>query len=332
MTPNHIMPESEKSQRLSKVHSLIQNKTFSDDKLVYSFVLDLRRNDEIDEYIDFVKQLIARDDEYKIFYQLWLVSLLWLRGFCVEAKELFSSLPMSDIPDSIREFYLKKVGFDDLYSDFTIEETEHFVFRIHPKRLENPEDLRHKIERRELGFDLVAKRLFGLSLERKIQYFLWDEDDLKKYFSNSQTCSCHGIIHEGKVSGDWHESTHVYNYLHGLKNPKAFILEGVAVLYDGRKSSARLLFANSAYKHLGIEPDILKWWQDAELFRNTDSWIAYTTAGYFALKIFQKFGKEKFLTLSEYQTFEDACRIYGEDELRELITETENDIKNYVRA
>ena len=56
------------------------------------------------------------------------------------------------------------------------------------------------------------------------------------------------------------------------------------------------------------------------------------TAGYFARKIFQKFGKEKFLILSEYQTFEDACRIYGEDELRELITETENDIKNYVRT
>lgn len=39
MTPNHIMPESEKQQRLSKVHSLIQSKTFSGDKLVYSFVL-----------------------------------------------------------------------------------------------------------------------------------------------------------------------------------------------------------------------------------------------------------------------------------------------------
>jgi len=38
------------------------------------------------------------------------------------------------------------------------------------------------------------------------------------------------------------------------------------------------------------------------------------------------------IILSEYQTFEDACRIYGEDELRELITETENDIRNYVRA
>lgn len=121
-------------------------------------------------------------------------------------------------------------------------------------------------------------------------------------------------------------------YLHGLKNPKTFILEGVAVLYDGRKSSARLLYANSAYKHPGIEPDILKWWQDAKLFRNTDSRITYTTAGYFARKIFQKFGKEKFLILSEYQTYEDACRIYGEDELRELITETENDIKNYVRT
>lgn len=76
MTPNHIMPESEKQQRLSKVHSLIQSKTFSGDKLVYSFVLDLRRNDEIDEYIDFVKHLITHNDEYKVFYQLWLVSLL----------------------------------------------------------------------------------------------------------------------------------------------------------------------------------------------------------------------------------------------------------------
>lgn len=60
MTPNHIMPESEKQQRLSKVHSLIQSKTFSGDKLVYSFVLDLRRNDEIDEYIDFVKHLAKK--------------------------------------------------------------------------------------------------------------------------------------------------------------------------------------------------------------------------------------------------------------------------------
>ncbi len=321
------MPSIMLQQRKSEIDSLIDNGIFSDDKLVYSFVLHLYSNREIEECIDYVKKLCVLNNENRlIYYRLWYVSLLYLRGYFEEAKKEFFSLQISDISDHIKNFYLKKLGFDELYDNFITEETEHFIFHIHPSRYENQDDIRHKIMRRELGYELVCKGVFGIVIERKIHYFLWDDLEMKNYFSASHTCSCYGVIQEGDYNRDWHESTHVYNYLYGLENPTAFILEGIAVVYDGRKASLRLSYAQAAYRKLGISPNICKWWKDAIAFRNTNSWIAYTTAGYFVLKLRKKYGKEKFLQLAKYQTYEDGCRIYGETELFNIIRETEDEI------
>ena len=307
--------------------TIIENKTFEDDKLVYSFVLNLYSNKEIDECIDYVKKLCTLDYEKNlVYYKLWYVSLLYLRGYFEEAKQEFFMLQISTISDHIKNFYLKKLGFDELYNKFITKETKHFVFHIHPSRYANQEDINHKIERRELGYKLVGKDFFGISLERKIHYFLWDNEDMKNYFYNSQTCSCYGVIQEGEYNRDWHESTHVYNYLYGMEKPKSFVLEGIAVYNDGRKSSVRLSYAQAAYQKLGVYPNIREWWQDAEAFRKTNSWITYTTAGYFILKLRSKYGKEKLLQLAKYQTFEDACQIYGEEELLTTISETESEI------
>ena len=314
-------------QRKSEVDYYIDNEIFEDDKLVYSFVLHLYSNSEIDECINYVKKLCALNHEkYLVYYKLWYVSLLYLRGYFEEAKQEFFLLQINAISDHIKDFYLKKLGFDKLYGKFITQETKHFVFHIHPNRYGNQEDINHKVERRELGYELVGKGFFGISLERKIHYFLWDNEEMKNYFCNSHTCSCYGVIQEGEYNRDWHESTHVYNYLYGLERPKAFILEGIAVYKDGRKGSVRLGYAQAAYQKLGISPNIREWWQDAEAFRKTNSWITYTTAGYFILKLQNKYGKEKLLQLSKYQTFEDACQIYGENELLTTISETEQEI------
>lgn len=314
-------------QRKSEVDSYIENEFFEDDKLVYSFVLHLYSNSEIDECIDYVKNLCAlKHEKYHVYYELWYVSLLYLRGYFEKAKQEFFMLQINTIPAHIKDFYLKKLGFDELYDKFITKETEHFVFHIHPIRYENQEDVNHKIERRELGYELVCKGFFGIAIERKIHYFLWNNEDMKNYFCNSQTCSCYGVIQEGEYNRDWHESTHVYNYLYGMERPKAFILEGIAVYHDGRKGSVRLSYAQAAYQKLGISPNIREWWQDVEAFRKTNSWITYTTAGYFILKLQNKYGAEKLLQLAKYQTFEDACQIYGEDELLTTISETEKGI------
>ncbi len=314
-------------QRKSEIDSFIENETFKNDKLVYSFVLDLYSNSEIDECIDYVKKLCAIScEKHLVYYKLWYVSLLYLRGYFEKAKQEFFSLQTSAISDHIKEFYLKKLGFDELYDKFITKETTHFVFHIHPNRYENQEDIKHKIERRELGYELVAKGFFGITLERKIHYFLWTDEDMKKYFSISQTCSCYGVIQEGEYNRDWHESTHVYNYLYGMERPTAFILEGIAVYKDGRKGTVRLNYAQAAYLNLGISPNIREWWQDAEAFRKTNSWITYTTAGYFILKLKKKYGTEKLLQLAKYQTYDDACQIYGENELITTISETEKEI------
>lgn len=316
-------------QRQAEIDSLIDNEIFEDDKLVYSFVINLFNNGEIDECIEYVKYLCTfNNGRHLIYYRLWYVSLLYLRGYFKEAKHEFILLQNHDIQDGVKSFYLKKLGFDEIYDKFIIEETEHFVFHIHPSRYENRESINSKTERCELGYELVGKGFFGIVLERKIHYFLWDNEDMKNYICNSQTCSCYGVIQEGEYNRDWHESTHVYNYLHGIEKPKAFILEGIAVYNDGRKGAARLRYAQSAYQKLGVVPNIREWWQDTEAFRKTNSWIAYTTAGYFTLKLRKQFGKEKLLQLAKYQTFEDACRIYGESELLLVIHETEEDIIN----
>lgn len=317
-------------QRKSKIDSLIDNETFDNDELVYAFVLNLYSNSKIDECIDYVKNLCAlKHEKYHMYYKLWYVSLLYLRGYFKEAKQEFFLLQINTISDHIKNFYLKKLGFDELYDNFITEETKHFVFHIHPSRYENQEDINHKIDRRELGYEVVGKCFFGITLERKIHYFLWDNEEMKNYFCNSQTCSCYGVIQEGEYVRDWHESTHVYNYLYGMERPKAFVLEGIAVYNDGRKGAVRLSYAQAAYQKLGISPNICEWWQDVEAFRKTNSWITYTTAGYFILKLRNKYGKEKLLQLAKYQTFEDACQIYGEDELLTIISETEKEIKMY---
>lgn len=309
---------------------MIENKAFEDDKLLYSFVLNLYSNREIDECIDYVKNLGAFNNEkYLVYYKLWYVSLLYLRGYFEEAKQEYFLLQINTIPDYIKDFYQMKLGFDELYDKFITKETKHFVFHIHPSRYENHADINHKIERYELGYELVGKGFFGIFLERKIHYFLWDNEDMKNYFCNSHTCSCYGVIQEGEYNRDWHESTHVYNYLYGMERPKAFILEGIAVYNDGRKGFVRLRYAQAAYQKLGISPDIREWWQDAEAFRKTNSWITYTTAGYFIYKLRNKYGKEKLLQLAKYQTFEDACQIYGEHELLTTIIETEKEIMMY---
>lgn len=315
--------------RKVEIDSLIDNEIFEDDKLVYSFVMNLFSNREIEECIDYVKNLCALNNGYHlIYYKLWYVSLLYLRGYFAKAKQEFFILQTSAISDHIKDFYLKKLGFDKLYDNFIMKETEHFVFHIHPSRYEKQENINSKTERCELGYELVGKGFFGIILERKIHYFLWDNEDMKNYFCNSQTCSCYGVIHEGEYNRDWHESTHVYNYLYGMERPKTFILEGIAVYNDGRKGAARLKYAQAAYQKLGISPNIREWWRDAEVFRRTNSWITYTTAGYFILKLRKKYGKEKLLQLSKYQTFDDACRIYGETELLSVVHETEEDIVN----
>ena len=316
-------------QRKSEVDYYIDNEIFEDDKLIYSFVLHLYSNSEIYECINYVKKLCALNNEkYHVYYKLWYVSLLYLRGYFEEAKQEFFMLQINTIPAHIKDFYLKKLGFDRLYDKFITKETEHFVFHIHPNRYQNQEDIHHKIERRELGYKLVGKGFFGVSLERKIHYYLWDSEDMKNYFCNSQTCSCYGVIQEGEYNRDWHESTHVYNYLYGMERPKAFILEGIAVYNDGRKGTVRLSYAQAAYQKLGIFPNVREWWQDAEVFRKTNSWITYTTAGYFILKLRNKYGKEKLLQLAKFQTFEDACQIYGENEILAIIIETEEEIMN----
>ncbi len=322
------MPSLTLQQRKSEIDSLIDNEIFEDNKLVYSFVLNMYSNREIDECIEYVNNLCVLNNEKRlIYYRLWHVSLLYLRGYFEDSKQEFFSLPLSDIPDHIKDFYLKKLGFDKLYDKFITEETKHFVFHIHPSRYENQEDIKHKIERRELGYELVCKGFFGIALERKIHYFLWDDKDMKNYFFLSHTCSCYGVIQEGDLNyRDWHESTHVYNYLYGIERFNAFILEGIAVSFDGRKRSFRLRFAQAAYQKLGISPNIREWWQDAKVFRNTNSWITYTTAGYFILKLSKLYGSEKLLQLAKYQTYEDACLIYGESELLSAIHEAEEEI------
>jgi len=316
-------------QRKAEIDSLIDNEIFMDDKLVYSFVINLFNYGEIDECIDYVKNLCTLNNGHHLmYYKLWYVSLLYLRGYFEKAKQEFFILQTSVISDHIKDFYLKKLGFDKLYDRFIVKETEHFIFHIHPSRYENQENIKSKTERCELGYEIVGKGFFGIVLERKIHYYLWDNEDMKNYFCNSQTCSCYGVIQEGEYNRDWHESTHVYNYLYGIERPKAFILEGIAVYNDGRKGAARLKYAQAAYLKLGISPNICQWWQDAEAFRNTDSWMTYTTAGYFLLKLRKKYGKEKLLQLAKYQTFEDACRIYGEPELLSIVHESEEDIIN----
>ena len=105
------MPSLSMEQRMLEINSIIENRAFDDDRLVYSFVLHLYSNQEIDECIGFVTaKLNAVKDEYRLYYHLWYVSLLYLRGFFDEAKTIFYSLPINDMPNNIKTFYMLAAG------------------------------------------------------------------------------------------------------------------------------------------------------------------------------------------------------------------------------
>lgn len=317
-------------ERKNEVDLLIDDQNFENNTLVFAFTKYLYKNSRIDECIEFVETLLPScEEKYRVYYRLWLISLKFLRGYYTEAKAEYDSLSGENIDSRIAYFYEMKLGFGDLYKDFVIKETPHFIFHIHPNRVSDQADLLHKIERREMGVGLVAENFFGIKLERKIHYFLWDGEEMKKYFPFPHVPRAyphHGFIQEGYCTRDWHESTHVYNYLYGMERSRAFVLEGLAVYLDGRKGAMRLSYARNAYKNIGTPLELLEWWKDSKKFRNADGMLSYAAAGYFVRKLCKKFGEEKLLKLARYQTYEDACRIYGEPELLDLISETEREI------
>ena len=92
------MPILTLEQRKLEIDSFIDNKTFEDDKLVYSFVLHLYSNKEIDECIDYVKKLCTLNHEKNlVYYKLWYISLLYLRGYFEKAKQEFSIIQIKNI-------------------------------------------------------------------------------------------------------------------------------------------------------------------------------------------------------------------------------------------
>lgn len=319
-----ISPE----ERLKNILDCIASNQLGE-KLVNTFVQRLYTSADIAECMRFVDSLPDEIcEKLSPYLPYWRISLEYLFENQEKARTDWEALDPNLVDRKVWDYYRAILGFDPVYRDFVAVETEHFIFHIHPKRYDSREDIRFTTERREQGANKVGEDLFGVYLERKIDYYLWDSAETMKLYlgqSRSQALTGHQVIHEYQAL-EWHESTHIFHYLYGIERQTPFIFEAFAVLYDGRKYVNKLGKARNAYNFTKIRPDIRLWWRDYIKFRETPPPLAYQTAGYFLGQLAKRFGKKKLLELARYQTFEDACRIYGEYTVNSLIDEAEQAI------
>ena len=91
------MPTLTLQQRKDKIDCLIDKEIYDNDELVYAFVSGLYYNREIEECIGYVNTLLSVvNEEYRIYYRLWYISLLYLHGDFDMAKKDFFSLALAE--------------------------------------------------------------------------------------------------------------------------------------------------------------------------------------------------------------------------------------------
>lgn len=167
--------------------------------------------------------------------------------------------------------------------------------------------------------------IFKPQLPQKLRFFVWTDWETARQMFNIPTdvggfaiveeCVCHmrADIPRG------HEMTHVLSYWAAGIEPTAysrFINEGVAVAFDLEKDD-KLETAKEAIYDKNI-PGVREIWSGSQVVGDE---ILYPLGGAFVDFLYKKNQPEKFNALIKNQMIEDAEKIYGKEQLDELIAE-----------
>lgn len=211
-------------------------------------------------------------------------------------------------------------GYYKFFDDWEIVESKNLRFHFQ-KMDEN--DRKVYVDSREKAFVEINK-FFNTKLPKKIDYFVWDSRaDAKMVlrtdlgFSKPQYC----IIHSHFKQTRGHEMTHVIsNYLSKNMVKTGLINEGTAVSFNLANQDKETIVAKWLKKN-DQELDIEAMWLYWEDYPQE---LSYPLAGIFVEELIKTFGKEKFLTFFTDQSQENAEKVFGKDELAEVMLDVES--------
>ena len=216
------------------------------------------------------------------------------------------------------------LGFDEIYNDWKVVETKNLTF--HFQNGISEEEIKNITSTRQNAFEQINS-FFNSNLPKKIDFFVWNQQgNFNSYlnknlgFTKPEFCISHNRMNQSAG----HEIAHNISYWRNAKNQRTrFINEGIGVYFDQNKND-KLKLAKEAYQLSPIS--IKKMWQEGN---EVDEILLYPISGAF-VEYLAKVDKDKFLQLSENQTYENAKKIYN-GKIDKLIEEFTKTLKNNSR-
>lgn len=265
------------------------------------------------EAIPYLEKANHQDDV--IWIKGWALDYLGRCYFAInalnESKAYFKEcLELKATPNVINDatYWYNLFGFSERFADWAAISSEHFIFHFEqPSKVQNTAAF---IRDYENAFTQIAP-FFQVKIPRKIQYFIWNSDELMRFFhspggfTNSEYC----IIHARYFQSAGHEMTHVFSYyIHPFPARIGLINEGVAVYFDQTGTDQLKLARWLLTEHEIHQVSIRELWNHWNLLPMEES---YPVAGAFVKYLMEHGGEKKFKRLLADQKIGNARRIYG---------------------
>ena len=195
-------------------------------------------------------------------------------------------------------------GFDNLYNDWKIIETENIIF--HFQNTISEKEMKFIANSRQHAFDRINS-FFNSKLSKKLDFFVWDLDEnfnkflnRKLGFTRPEFCVSHNRLKQSPG----HEIAHNISFWNNRKNIRTnFINEGIGVYFDQNNNDklkiAKKLYSSNSFSIRDI------WKNDI----NINDELLYSVSGAF-VEYLIKYDKDKFLLLAGNQTYENAQKVY----------------------
>ena len=278
----------------------------------------------------FIEKAIEYDNN-KSWRKAWGLNYLALINFNsgnqLEAKLNLESCLLMNATKNVSKMaksILMLFGLDQHYDNWTIVETENYVFHFPPNTAVTNID--SFINIREEAFESVNK-FFTITIPKKIDFIAWNENEDARDngipqlgFSKPEYC----LIHSRYNQTLGHEITHIISHYYSEKQIiSRFINEGISVAFDlTNEDKLKSAKKQKLEDNFDGSISILEAWNDPKKY---SEWVYYPFAGEFIKRLLEKGGKEKFLKLVSNQTYESAKKIYG-NTLLKIIDELEEEV------
>ena len=284
------------------------------------------------EYITEIENRIKNnimDTKNAGYYHMYLSVLYFLISDYDTARKMLDICLKSNISDEFRKetiTFSNQLGLNDFYNNWTVKETENFIFRYRIGE-GNQINLDEFALQREEALKIIQS-IFDVSLLKKIDFFIWDSREeahaqLQRHLGFAY--SMYNVIHSSFDQTLGHEITHIITgYLYAQGKFDSFINEGIAVLLD-QSNRNRLAHAKLCLEHCKImNVRIVDIWNNLREFPQP---VSYSIAALFMERLLTEYGQEKLIELIKNQSYEDACNIYGHDNFEKLINDIEKDLQ-----